>query len=226
MPSEPWPAAGQKSLRLEALANPLGLFEAIETGGGEQNGVDLALGEFAQARVDVAAELDGLDVGAEGVQLRAATLAAGADDRALRQRGKAVILHRDEHIARVDARRRGGQRERLGQFGGQILERVHGEIDAALGERLFDFLGEHALGADLGEGDFLQPVAGGLDDLDFDGVALRAQKRGDVVGLPERELRAAAADAQIHLPPTALVSLCSALFTSLQRGCAEGDGSD
>ena len=44
-------------------------------------------------------------------------------------------------------------------------------------------------------------------------VALRAQKRGDVVGLPERELRAAAADAQIHLPPTALVSLSLRAFT-------------
>jgi hypothetical protein len=33
----------------------------------------------------------------------------------------------------------------------------------------------------LGEGDFLQTVSGGFDDLDFDGVALRPEQGGDVV---------------------------------------------
>ncbi len=66
MPREPWPAAGQKSFGIEALANPLGLFEAVKAGGGEQDCVDLALGEFAQAGIDVAAKFNGLDVGTEG----------------------------------------------------------------------------------------------------------------------------------------------------------------
>ena len=34
MPSEPWPAAGQKCLWLETFANPFGFLEAIEAGGG------------------------------------------------------------------------------------------------------------------------------------------------------------------------------------------------
>ena len=49
------------------------------------------------------------------------------------------------------------------------------------------------------------------------------RERGDVVGLPECELRAATADAQIHLPPTALVSLRSALLLSSARKAAGAD---
>ena len=62
-------------------------------------------------------------------------------------------------------------------------------------QRFFNFLGEHALGADLGESDVGDLVAGGLDDLDFDLVAALREQSGDVIGLPERELRSAGTDA-------------------------------
>jgi hypothetical protein len=52
-----------KILRIETLADPIGFAETVESGGGEQNRVHLALGQLAQARVDVAAKLDGLNVG-------------------------------------------------------------------------------------------------------------------------------------------------------------------
>ena len=64
-----------------------------------------------------------------------------------------------------------------GQFGRKIFQAVDGQIDAALGQRLFDFLGEHALGANLGERDIGDFVAGGLDDFELDFVA-RARKIG------------------------------------------------
>jgi hypothetical protein len=75
---------------------------------------------------------------------------------------------------------------------------VHGEIDAAGGERLLDFFGEHALGADFGEGNFLKAVAGGFYNFDFDLVALDAQEIRDVISLPQGELRTATADAEFH----------------------------
>ena len=53
---------------------------------------------------------------------------------------------------------------------------MHREIDAAFSERVFDLLGEHALGADLRESNVENLVARGLDDLqlDFDGRARAA----------------------------------------------------
>jgi hypothetical protein len=56
----------------------------------------------------------------------------------------------------------------------------------------------------LSEADFLQAIAGSLDDLNIDGVVLCPKESGNVIRLPKSQLRAAAADAEIHLPPTAL----------------------
>jgi hypothetical protein len=62
---------------------------------------------------------------------------------------------------------------------------VNSQVDASISERFLDFLGEHTLGANFGKGYFLQAIAGGLDDLDFDDMSLAAEERRDVVGLPE-----------------------------------------
>jgi hypothetical protein len=66
---------------------------------------------------------------------------------------------------------------------------MHGQVDAAGGQGLFDFFGEDsfaesALGTDHGERDVGDFVAGGVDDFDFDFVAAGAQEGGDVVRLP------------------------------------------
>src|SRR5580698_2405491 len=97
---------------------------------------------------------------------------------------------------------------------------MHSQIDAALGQRFFDLLGEHSLGADFGQSDVGNLVARGLDDFDLDFVSLLAQQRRDVVGLPECELRSARSYPELRHqrrildfpPPTAASSsLTSAL---------------
>ena len=80
---------------------------------------------------------------------------------------------------------------------------MHGEIDASGGEGFFNFLGEDsfaesALGADHGQGDIGNLVAGGVDDFNLDFVSARAQERGNVVGLPEGKLRAAGTNAKFR----------------------------
>src|SRR6185312_12906105 len=75
---------------------------------------------------------------------------------------------------------------------------MNGEVDGLGGEGVLNLLCEHALGADLGKGDVEDFVAGGFDDSDVGGVAGLAQRVGDVIGLPERELRAARADAEMR----------------------------
>src|SRR5579863_3208591 len=99
---------------------------------------------------------------------------------------------------------------------------MHREVDRALGQGFLNLLGEHALGAHLGEGRVLQPVAGGFDDRDFDRVVFRTQKVGDMMSLPERQLRPSTADAQPHLRPTVLGSP-SALFRVLVSASGSGE---
>ena len=80
---------------------------------------------------------------------------------------------------------------------------MHGQVDAALRQRLFDLLDEDSLaarqrrqrGQPVRAVGLLHAVAGRADDLDLDRVAAVAKLRGDVVGLPEGELRASRADA-------------------------------
>src|ERR1035438_1483985 len=83
---------------------------------------------------------------------------------------------------------------------------MDGQVHTALSQCLLDLLGKHSFGADLGKGDLLQPITGGLDDLDFDGVPLPAQQGGDVVGLPQGKLRSAASNAQVHWRVSMLAS--------------------
>jgi hypothetical protein len=107
--------------------------------------------------------------------LGATALATGSYQRALGHGGKIEVLDRDEDVAGVDTRRRGCEYEGRRQVRGEIFEGVDGKMDAALFKSLFNLFGEHSFGTDLGEGYFLQAVAGGLDDFDFYGVALAAE---------------------------------------------------
>jgi hypothetical protein len=72
---------------------------------------------------------------------------------------------------------------------------MNGKIHAPIRKSFLNLLGEHPLGTNLGEGDLLQAIACRLDDLYLDQMTLAAEKRSDVVCLPESQLRASAPDA-------------------------------
>ncbi len=187
---------GSHHFRRDHLTDQLRLAQTVQARGRENNGIVVTGFEFPQPRVDIATERMNLQIWTQRHQLRLPSQTAGANVRLLRQRVNARELHRAKHVARIFAGRNGGNFEIGGQLRGQILQAVHGEVNPVFDQGFFDFLGEHALGADFRQrhvGDF---IARSLDDLEFHGVALSAQQVGDVVGLPECELRAARADAE------------------------------
>src|ERR1700750_726451 len=106
-------------------------------------------------------------------------------------------MARAEGVARVLPLGDGGDFESPRKFGGKIFERVYSQVDSPGRQRLFDLLGEHALGADFGEGNVGDLVAGGVDDLDLDLVGARSAASGEVVGVREGKLGAAGADAKV-----------------------------
>src|SRR4029077_1253526 len=114
--------------------------------------------------------------------------AAGADARSLRKVDNASVADRAEHVLRILALGDGGDFKSRGKFCGQVFKAVNGQVDAVLGEGFFDLLGEHAFGAHLGEREVENLVASGLNDYEFDFVALFSQQCRDVVGLPEGQL--------------------------------------
>ena len=86
---------------------------AEQTGGGEEGGGEVidALGDFAQPRVDVAAEGDGFEVGAEGEELGLAAEGGGADFGVGGELLDGKIIACDPDIGRVFTRGRGSEGE-------------------------------------------------------------------------------------------------------------------
>ena len=176
----------------------LGEVEAVEAGGGEDESVALTLRELLEAGVDVAANLDEGDVRTKCEELGAAAGAGGADAAAFGEPVESPEGLADPDVAGVGAAGDGGEGELGREGGGEILEGVDGEVDAAFGEGFFDLFDEDAFAVEPGGGDeagLLHAVAGGADDLELGEVAAVAESVEDVVRLPESELGAARADA-------------------------------
>ena len=142
---------GQHLGAVEFGANALLQAQALEAGGRQNDGVVLAFVEFAQAGVEIAAQRLDLQVGAQRLQQHLAAQAGGADDSALRQVLQAGVARRDKGVARVFALHHAGEKHALGQHHGHVLERVHGNVGAAVGQRGFEFLDEQALAAHLAQ---------------------------------------------------------------------------
>ena len=88
-----------KILRIEFLAQPIGLAQPLKAGGRQQDRFHLALGKLAQARVHIAAKLDGVNVGPQSLQLGATPLAAGSHLRALRQLGQMRVVDGNKGVS-------------------------------------------------------------------------------------------------------------------------------
>jgi hypothetical protein len=136
--------------------------------------------EPRDARVDIAAPVDDAQVGSQRQQLRLAPQRRGADHRALLQIGDRARSRsgtrtggRDEHVARVLALGHAVDRQPVGEPRLHVLERVDGDVDLAVAQRLLDLLGEQALAAGLGQRPVLDAIPRGADRHDGDGVGRR-----------------------------------------------------
>ena len=167
--------------------------ESTDTGCREQRRVELAVGDLPNARVDVPADRAHLQIGPERLQLSGAPQAARPDDGTLREFGERAALPRDEAVSHVLPLRHRAHDDAFGVLGGQILERVHGEVDVTLAQRSLELGREETLSADLGKrlATRLRAVACGRDDprLALE-VGPRAREQpDDDVGLRSRECR-------------------------------------
>src|SRR5947209_5722457 len=181
------------------LGDTLGKTQPVQARGCENDGIELAFVELAQARVDVAANRLKSQVGAGGANLRLAAQAARADERIVRQITKTLNAGvRHQRVAHVFAFADGADVQAGGKLGRQIFQAVNREVDAALVDGFFEFFGEQALAllAELGQRDVEHAVAFGRDDFDLDLQAgMQALELAlHPVSLPQRQLAAARSD--------------------------------
>ena len=158
-----------EGLRVERDGRVAGQPEAAQAGGGQDDRVQLAGVDAADPAVDVAADRDQLQVGAEPVQQGDPARAAGPDPGPWGQvveAGQAVAA--EEHVAGVVALGHGGKDQAGDLGGGQVLGRVHGQVGPPVQHRLLHGRGEDALAAEGGRRHVAAPVALGdhRDQLD------------------------------------------------------------
>lgn len=189
---------GTKLVGGKALVDPLSALETVETGRSEDESVALSGGEFFEAGVDVAADIDKLNIGTQREELGSSAGAGSAYGSAEGQGVEGPIGLADPNIAGVGALGDGGEGELRGQFGWKVFERVDGEVDPAFFEGFFDFFDEDAFAVEIrrrDEAGLLHAVASGSDDLELDVIACVAKSVEDVIGLPEGKLGASGANA-------------------------------
>src|SRR5439155_4328586 len=107
-------------------------------------------------------------------------------------------LTRHEDVARIFALGERREREARRRLGREILEAVHGAVERAGEEHLLDLAHEEPLAADRRQLDLETPVALGPYRHDRDVAAQRAQRRGDALGLHQRERASARSDLDGH----------------------------
>ena len=111
-----------------------------------------------------------------------------------RSRSARALAH--DRIERIGAQRNRGDSQSCGRIGGQIFKAVDGQIDVPGEQRFFNFLGKQAFTARLHQRCRLQMVAGGFDDFDAGLDTGFEELSGNVMRLPERQLRSARTDSE------------------------------
>ncbi len=176
--------------------------QPVEPGAGQQGGLDHPIVQFAQPGVDIAAQRYYAQIGPAMQHQGGAAQTGGADQCAFGQfveRARAVA---DQRVAWIAALEEAAQHQALGQARRHVLHAVHGQVDGPGQQRLFDFLGEQALAAGLGQSAVLDAIAGGAHRHDFDGGLVGQsgmsprQATAHDVRLDQRQRTCAGADAQ------------------------------
>ncbi len=183
----------QEHRLVEDLGDVAGEPEPFERHRRHDDGVEVG-GPF-QPGGHVAAQPAEREVGTEVDELHAPARRSRADAGTGRQVGQAAAHQRVAGVATLGDR---GQHE--ARHGGrrQVLARVHREVGAPVEDGGLHLLGEHALAAQLPDGDVEPPVGDHLHHHELHGEAGLGglQQRGHVLGLPACERAATRGDAE------------------------------
>lgn len=173
--------------------------QTFQSGAGEDDGVEFAAVEFVETGLHVAAQIEQLQVGADGGKLHAAAQAACADFCALRQFGKLCVMVGDKGIKGVGAREDGGKDEAVREMYADIFHGMHGNIGAVFLHGDFQLFDEQPFAADAGKGRVQYLVAARGHRYEGDGnVRIEgAQACGNVFGLPQGKAAFAGGDADL-----------------------------
>jgi hypothetical protein len=180
-------------VRVEAVPDLCPELEPVEPAGRENDRVEPSLPAFAQTRVDVAAH--GLD---RKCRFQGQQLGLPPDRRRAHPHPGTQVRGATERVARVLPLQIRPNRKAFGIGRRHVLRGMHRDVDAAVEQRLLQFLDEDATRSDLAERTRPVPIARRGDGNERDLDARPAQPGRSELGLREREPTAAGTDADQH----------------------------
>src|SRR2546428_679496 len=205
-PERALPRRGHHLQRIEPRGDLAPELEPLEPRPREQRGVEsVASGlHLLHSRRHIAAERHDLEVGTEVAELRDAPQARGPDPAAGRELGDRddAVQTGHQRFGRIGPGRHGAQREPIRQARRQVLERVHGDVDAAREQRLLDFPGEEPLPLELVQRPVYVGVAARPDDHELDHHAAARQLGPHPFRLPQGQPTAPRTDLQGRRHPS------------------------
>ena len=178
-------------------------FQPVHACVGEHDGVVLSVAQFLDAGGHVAAQRFDAQVGLPQLELVLPPHGRSAHHTAtLDVKGRGEVHGfgpHQNHVFDGPAEGHGGDQEPgwRGRF--EVLVAVHGEVDVAIEEGLFDFFREETLAFHLVKADVLDLVSARLEHHDFHRGAAGLQEVTHVVCLPQREGASAGADANVGI---------------------------
>ncbi len=179
----------QRYFRREGAGDTRVELQTLKARDRQNNGVVLAVVEFAQARADVAAQRTDDEVRAAGGYLTLATQAGGADDTARRHVVEAFILVGDKGVARIFALANSDQAQPFREFDRHVFHGVHRDISAAIEHGELQLFHEQALAAHFRQRRIEDHVAARHHRHQFDRQPRMAgfQPLLNILCLPERQ---------------------------------------
>lgn len=187
------PGSGHELVEAEGEGDLTLASESAQPGGSEDDPVELAVGQAAQPRVDVAPELDQLEVGSERQELRAPAQARRSHACSAGNLGQRRAPP-EPGVSGILAHRHADDLEARGQLTGNVLGAVDGELDLAGEQRPLDLADESGLVVEGGgSGGARGALVARRADRDELGVADRL---GDRSRLRQGERAAASTDPQ------------------------------
>ncbi|KZM36847.1 hypothetical protein OJAG_04270 [Oerskovia enterophila] len=197
----PLPGSGGHDAHVDDLGDRVEPAQAREPRVGEDDRVEVRVGAESarEARVDVAADVEHVEVGADREELGRAARGPGADLGAARQGRERPAVPGAQDVARVLALG-GHEGQPLGRAGRQVLERVDRDVAAAVEQGLAQRGHEHPGAAHRGER-ARADVALGADAHDLDRMPGQVHDAScDESRLGRREGAATGSDTNAHAP--------------------------
>src|SRR5262249_15304747 len=150
----------------QKLSDPVLVPKPFESSCRENDSIELAGIQFAEACIDIAAKRQQIEGRESMTQLDLTSQAACPDRCSGTQLLKFGSLGQ-EGVARIFAFRNRAKIDAVRKLERDVLKAVNREIDAAVEKRLVQFLCEQTLSTDFGEGDIENLISGRFDPNQF-----------------------------------------------------------